>query len=70
MKQKAKYKLNDAAVQDLIKLDQLELAVKTITESYNELRDSVWARIRKSYYLEEGKKYRFIRESKLLVEVQ
>ena len=69
MQQKAKYKLSADAVEDLIKLDQLEEALKTMTANYNELRQSVWARIRKGYYLEEGKQYRFNVKAKVIEEV-
>jgi len=69
MQPKAKYKLSADAVQDLTKLSELEEALKTMTANYNELRQSVWARIRKGYYLEEGKQYRFNAKTRLIEEM-
>lgn len=69
MQPKAKYKLNDEAWAALDKLDKIEEALRTLTVTYNELRESTWRRMHKAYFLDLDKKYKFNSKSGLIEEV-
>jgi len=69
MQQKAKYHLSDGACDELDKLDEIEDALKVLTRTYNELHEATWQRMRKAYFLVEGKEYKYDPKNCLIREV-